>query len=106
MGLLKTSRAIQNYARLRSEELEKKIILKRNLKELQSLLKELQTTLPPLKIPKILQEHEKHLHHHEVTYTHSLPEERPMEPKPMHQSRIDRELESIETRLNALRGRE
>ena len=58
MNLLKISKTLKNYSDLRIEELGIKLKLHRKIKELNTSVKKLQTTLPTLKIPEILKKEE------------------------------------------------
>ncbi len=55
MSLLRIFQNIENYKRIRSEELKKKRLVLRKLGEVKNNFSKLQTILPTLKIPKILQ---------------------------------------------------
>ena len=54
MNLLRIAKTIKNYRILRTEELKTKSKLSRKLKEIITNIKKIQTTLPKLKIPEIL----------------------------------------------------
>ena len=54
MNLLRIIKIMQKYHLLRSEELKTKLKVYRKIKEINTNIKKLQTTLPELKIPKIL----------------------------------------------------
>ncbi len=55
MNLLRIAKALKNYHILRTKELKSKSKLHRRLKEIITNIGKMQTTLPKLKIPKILQ---------------------------------------------------
>ena len=54
INLLKIFQILENYKRLRSEELNKRILILKRSKEIKKNLSNFQSTLPSLKIPKIL----------------------------------------------------
>ncbi|NCO17943.1 hypothetical protein COT60_02110 [Candidatus Pacearchaeota archaeon CG09_land_8_20_14_0_10_30_9] len=54
INLLKIFQILENYKRLRSEELNKRILILKKSKEIKKNLSNFQSTLPSLKIPKIL----------------------------------------------------
>lgn len=54
MNLLKILNSIKKYHALRSNELKIKIKTNRKLKEINTNIKKLQTTLPKIKVPEIL----------------------------------------------------
>ena len=56
MALLKIARTIRGYGFYRTQELELKLILYKEIKELKMILRKLEKTLPRSKIPGILQE--------------------------------------------------
>ena len=56
MALLKIAKTIRGYGFYRSQELELKLILYKEIKELKMILGKLQKTLPKPKIPSILKE--------------------------------------------------
>ena len=93
MALLKIAKTIRGYGFYRSQELELKSILYREIKELKIALGKLQKTLPKPKIPGILKEE-----FGEET------EPKTKKTKP-HERGLEEQLQEIRRRLNDLQSR-
>lgn len=93
MALLRIAKTIRGYGFYRSQELELKLILYKEIKELKMILGQLQKTLPKQKIPGILQEE-----FGEKTETKSK------KIKPAERG-LEEQLQEIQRRLNDLQRR-
>lgn len=60
MSLLKIAKTIGRHRFLRMEELKRKQVLQKNMRDTNTKIKNLQITLPKLKIPKILKKESGH----------------------------------------------
>ena len=87
MDLLKTIQTIKRYNKYRSEELQLKIKLHRQIKTLLTEIRRLQKNLPELKIPKILKEPE---------IAETTPKEK------HHEDNIESQLKKIQEKLDSL----
>ena len=87
MDLLKTIQTIKTYHKSRTEELQLKIKLHRQIKTLILEIKRLQKNLPELKIPKILKEHET---------------EETIPPEKHYENNIESQLKKIQEKLDSL----
>ncbi len=93
MGLLKIAKAIKNHKILRTEELKIKLRASRKLKDLKSNISKLQTTLPKVKIPEILEKEEDE----ENTKTKQKIEKRPYD------ASLEEQLQEIREKLMQLK---
>lgn len=92
--LLRIAKTIRGYGFYRSNELELKLILYKEIKELKMNLGKLQKTLPKLKIPDIIKKEGQEKKEHTVKKT--KPPER----------NIEEQLQEIQRRLNELQRKE
>ena len=93
MALLKIAKTIRGYGFYRSQELELKSILYREIKELKMVLGKLQKTLPKPKIPSILKEE---------FGKKTEPQSKKIKPA---ERNLEEQLQEIQKRLNDLQRR-
>jgi len=95
LHLLKIAKALKRYHLIRSRELKLKLFLYKQLKDIKVDIKKLETDLPKIKIPKLLEKRE---HFEEEISSKSTTKE-----KKEHSS-IEEELKEIQRKLNSLQG--
>jgi len=93
INLLRISQIIENYRKLRSEEIKKKRLILKRSKEIKKDLSKLQIILPNLKIPKILKGE---------NYDPNDKKEKTTFEIPKNKGNIERQLLEIQERLNKL----
>jgi len=98
-NLLRMLRIIKRYHAFRALELDMKIRLHQRLHDLKKNFTKMETTLPELKIPKILQVEDVSIEHEEKD-----PTEKHKIHKKTHDVSIETELQGIREKLMALQG--
>ncbi|MCR4327874.1 MAG: hypothetical protein NUV46_04830 [Nanoarchaeota archaeon] len=96
ISLLKISRSLSNYKRLRSDELSKKQLIRKKFSEVKKDLTKIQNLLPILKLPKILQKSE--------SPSEEEDEELKLEISPIKSYDIENQLREIQKKLERLPG--
>ena len=105
LSLLKVSRALKNFKESRLKELNKKLKIYQELKEMRRRVKSLEATLPKPKIPKILKEKEEKIENHEEIKKNSKNKTSKKEEKQkrIHSDEIESELLEIQRKLDSLK---
>lgn len=96
IALLKIARTIRGYGFDRAHELELKMQLQKNIKELKTSLSKLHRILPKIKIPKIIRKEEpQKIAIKKSTHVHTK----------HHDESLENQLQEIQRKLNELQSR-